>query len=95
MNAFSSSPLALGSIANAITGPRQVGHLQVDLPVLRGQHVAGAGLLELGHRADVAGAELVGVVVLLALGHQQLADALLADGARQLKTCESCLSTPW
>jgi hypothetical protein len=39
------------------------------------------GLLELRDRADVAGAELVRVLVLLALRHQQLADPLLDVGA--------------
>ena len=39
------------------------------------------GLLELGDRTDVARAELVRVLCLLALRHEQLADPLLGVGA--------------
>ena len=67
-------------MANAITGRGRSGIVRSHLAVLRREHVAGVGLLELGHRADVAGAELVGVVVVLALGHEQLADPLLVSG---------------
>src|SRR5437764_249880 len=51
-------------------------------PGLSGQPVAGAGLLELGDRADVAGAELGDVRGLLAAELDELADALLRVGAR-------------
>jgi hypothetical protein len=54
----------------------------VDRLVARGQPVAGVGLLELGHGADVARAEAVGVADVLASRHEQLADALLVMGAR-------------
>src|SRR5215207_1521591 len=66
--AFSSSPLVLGSKAKAITGAgRSSG----------GEDVAGAGLLELGDRPDVAGAQLLHLLVLLAVGNQQRPQALL------------------
>src|SRR6266566_5174441 len=42
-----------------------------------GQDVTRVGLLELGHRADVAGPELVAVPHLLALRDEQLPDPLL------------------
>ena len=61
--------------------PRHRRQPQRALHVLRGEHVAGVRLLQLGHGADVAGAELVGVVGLLALRHEQLADPLLHVGA--------------
>ena len=57
--------------------PWQVRHVQVHVAVLGGEHVSGVGLLQLGHCADVPGAELIRVLVLLALGHERLADALL------------------
>jgi len=56
---------------------RQVRHPQIDLLVRGAQHVACVGLLQLGHRADVAGAELLGVIVLLPLWNEQLSDSLL------------------
>ena len=61
MKTLSSSPLAFGSIANAITGAGslidgiEIGWSRVGEPVAR------ARLLELRHRADVARAERVGV----------------------------------
>jgi hypothetical protein len=67
-----------------MTGPRHRREPQRALHVLRREHVAGVRLLQLGHRADVAGAELVGVLGLLALRHQQLPDALLDVGAAVL-----------
>ena len=82
MKTLSSSPLALGSIANAMTG---AGSLIAGIMIGSsrvGQPVAGARLLELGDGADVAGAERVGVLGLLALEHEQLADALLGVRAR-------------
>ena len=75
--AFSSSPLVLGSKANAITGAGRSQRRERDLRVLGREHVAGAGLLQLRDGADVAGAELVDLLVLLALRDQHLADALL------------------
>ena len=75
---FSSSPLLPASIANETTGAGSAigstGGRLVDV----GQHVAGVGLLELRDRADHAGAEHIGRLVVLALQHQQLADPLLA-----------------
>src|ERR1700754_3171123 len=65
---LSSSPLVFGSIAKAMTGAG-------------GEPVAGAGLLQLGHGADVAGAELVDGLGLLAAEADELPDALLAVGA--------------
>ena len=61
--------------------PRHRRQLQRDLHLLRGDHVARVGLLELRDRADVARAELVGVLGVLALRRQQLADALLGVDA--------------
>ena len=78
---FSSSPFAFGSIANAITGRGSSGSVRSISWSDEDKHVARAGLLQLGDRADVAGPELVGVLVLLALGHQQLPDPLLVVGA--------------
>ena len=61
-------------------GQLQARHL--DRLVARRKPVARAGLLELGHRADVAGPELLHVDGLLAREHDQLADPLLDVGAR-------------
>ena len=77
MKTLSSSPLALGSIAKAMTGWGSFERGHDDRLVARGQPVARARLLELGHGADVAGPEGVGVALLAALGHDQRADALL------------------
>ena len=79
---MSSSPLLFGSTANAITGAGSFEARHLDRLVAVGQPVAGARLLELRHGADVAGAELLDVVDLLAGEHEQLADALLGVGAR-------------
>jgi hypothetical protein len=46
----------------------------------RGQPIPGPRLLELGHGADVAGAELLGVALLAALEGHELADPLLVVG---------------
>ena len=51
---------------------------QRDVLLGGGQHVARLGLLQLRHGADVPRPELIGVLgVVLALRHEQLADALL------------------
>src|SRR5436189_84950 len=47
------------------------------LSVLGAEHVARVRVLELGHGADVAGAEAIGLLGVLALRDQQRADALL------------------
>ena len=78
---LSSSPLFLGSMAKAMTGAGQLDPRHVDRLVARREPVAGVRLLELGHRADVARAELVGVADVLAARHEQLADTLLVMGA--------------
>ena len=77
MPIFSSSPLAFGSIAKLITGLGKTERRDVDRLVGAEQHVAGGRLLQLGHGADVALAELVRLLVVLPLEDQQLADALL------------------
>ena len=54
------------------------GHLgQDERPLLRGQRVAGLGHGQLGDRADLAGLELAGRLLLLAVEQQQLADPLV------------------
>ena len=95
MPIFSSSPLALASIANAITGLRHLGHAQRDLRVLGREHVARARLLQLRHGADVARAELVRVLGVLALRHQQLADALLDVRPAVVHVASRGSITPW
>ncbi len=60
---------------------RELDRRHLDRLVARRQPVAGVRLLELGHRADVARPERVGVLDLLALRHEQLADPLLVMGA--------------
>ena len=63
------------------------------LRVLGRQHVAGPGLLQLRDGADVAGSELVDLLVLLALRDEHLADPLLrAPGdVRDLRVAPSAL----
>jgi hypothetical protein len=50
---------------------------QIDLVIAVREHVTGLHVLQLGDRADVARAEAVGLVVVLALQHHQRAEALL------------------
>jgi len=64
-------------MAKAMTGAGRSGEVQREAAVVLGEHVARVGLLELGDRTDVAGTEILGVLALGALGHEQLADALL------------------
>ena len=61
---------------------RELDRRHLDRLVALGEPVAGVGLLELGHRADVARPERVGLLEVLALRHEQLPDALLVMGAR-------------
>ena len=79
---FSSSPFAFGSIAKLITGLGKIERRDVDRLVGGEQDVACGRLLELGHRAEVALAELLRQLVVLALEEQQLADTLLVARAR-------------
>ena len=78
---LSSSPFVFGAIAYASsgsgssTGGSCTGSSFVD------QRVAGVGLLQLRHRADIAGDHLGHRVVLLAPQREQLADAFV-DGLR-------------
>ena len=74
---FSSSPFDFGVTAKLITGSgRSSGG--ADEVVLRvDEHVAGLHVLQLRDRADVAGAERVARLRLLALQQQHLADPLL------------------
>ncbi len=96
MNTLSSSPLALGSIENAITGAGQLDRRHRDRLVAGRQPVAGAGLLELGDGADVAGAELgpvwPGLVSPSNVTSWPIRSLLWV---RVLSTCESWLITPW
>ena len=69
--------LGLGLDREGHHGARHRRQRERDLGVLGGEHVTRVGLLELRDRADVAGAELVRLLGLLALRHQQLADPLL------------------
>ena len=82
MATFSSSPFAFGVIAKLITGSGK-SRLGSSMSLVGvEQQVAGHHVLQLGDGADVALAELVGRLVLLALERQQLADALLVVRAR-------------
>ena len=69
-------------IAKLITGSGKSRLGQLDLLVGVEQEVAGHHVLQLRDRADVALAELVGGLVLLALEREQRADPLLAVRAR-------------
>ena len=71
---FSSSPFAFGVIAKLITGCGKSSGGRSIGRVLGEEHVAGAGLLQLGDGADVAVGELVRRLVILALEQEQLAD---------------------
>ena len=62
-------------------GRRERDRRHLDRLVAVGEPVARAGLLELGDRADVARAEGVRVPEVLALRHEELADALLGVDA--------------
>ena len=73
---------------------RQLRQRDVDGLVLRGEHVARVRLLQLGDRADVTRAELVGVLHLLALRDRSWPIRSLTC-ARVLTSCVSAFTTPW
>ena len=93
--AFAIEPKAKGDeekVANAITrrGKRDRGQ---SMSLVAGSRVAGAGLLELGHRADVTGAELVGVPASLPSEGSSWPTCSLSC-ARVFITCVSWFITP-
>ncbi len=75
--AFSSSPFDFGLVGERHHRRGEVERREVDVGLLLREHVAGTRLLELRHRADVSGAELVHGVHLLPPGRGELADPLL------------------
>ena len=96
MKTFSSSPLLLGSIANAITGCGSSIARHLDRLVAVGEPVAGARLLELGDGADVAGAELVGAgAISLPSKTSSWPMRSLRVGARVRARGRRAASTPW
>src|ERR1035437_1737399 len=73
--------LALGLDRECHHWSRELDAGHLDRLVTAGQPVSGSGLLELGHRTDVAGTKLLRMPGLTAFEGHQLADALLVVGA--------------
>ena len=74
---LSRSPLDSGSIATCSVGSGNTIAIQAQAQLARRERVAGLGHAQLGHGADLAGAQLGGRLLLLAVEVEQLADALV------------------
>ena len=77
---FSWSDFVLGSIATEMTGSWNVDRLELDRRVGRGQRVAGDDLLDADAGGDVARVDLLDLLAVVGVHHQDAADALGAAG---------------
>ena len=73
---FSWSAFVFGSTATLMTGSGKTIVLELDRRVRRGQRVAGDDLLDADRRGDVAGVDLLDLLAVVGVHHQDAADAL-------------------
>ena len=78
---FSWSTFVLGSTATLITGSGKIDVLEVDRRVGGGERVAGDDLLDAHRGRDVAGVDLLDLLALVGVHHQDAPDPLGAPGA--------------